>query len=90
MLLCAKTILSFESTNRLSTFIFWFSTGADLIVAQKIQIRFTEPESIFTRRPISHTCGCVLEVPNNYASYPELAEEFANVLDANMWVMDIV
>ncbi|XP_041861569.1 uncharacterized protein LOC121652708 isoform X2 [Melanotaenia boesemani] len=67
-----------------------FCTGADLIVAQKIQVRFTDPESIFTRRPTSHTCGCVLEVPNNYASYPELAEEFTNILDANMWVMDIV
>ncbi|XP_047674653.1 macrophage mannose receptor 1-like [Tachysurus fulvidraco] len=30
----------------------------------------------FTRSPQSHTCGCVLEVPNNYTSYPELAEEF--------------
>ncbi|CAL9699778.1 unnamed protein product [Knipowitschia caucasica] len=67
-----------------------FCRGADLLVAQKIQVQFIEPESMFTRRPTSHTCGCLLEVPNNYASYPELAEEFTNVLDANMWVMDII
>jgi len=79
-----------QQTLHIIYLFFWFSTGADLVVAQKIQVRFTEPESMFTRRPTSHTCGCVLEVPNNYASYPELAEEFMNVLDANVWVMDIV
>ncbi|KAF4092325.1 hypothetical protein AMELA_G00019490 [Ameiurus melas] len=64
--------------------------SADLLVAQNIQVQFMEPENMFTRTPQAHTCGCVLEVPNNYASYPELAEEFINALDANMWVMDII
>ncbi|XP_061639101.1 uncharacterized protein LOC133482700 [Phyllopteryx taeniolatus] len=67
-----------------------FCTGADLLVAQKIYVRFFEPENTFTRRPMSHTCGCVLELPNNYGSYPELAEEFDSILNANMWVMDII
>ncbi|XP_057702771.1 uncharacterized protein LOC130922187 isoform X2 [Corythoichthys intestinalis] len=62
----------------------------DLLVVQKIYVRFFEPENVFTRRPIAHTCGCVLELPNNYGSYPELAEEFDHILDANMWVMDII
>lgn len=66
------------------------STGADLLVVDKIHVRFIEPDSMFSRSPQSHTCGCVLEVPNNYISYPELAEEFGNVLDANIWVMDII
>ncbi|KAF5887204.1 uncharacterized protein DAT39_022332 [Clarias magur] len=67
-----------------------FCTGADLLVSQFIHVRFTEPKSTFTRSPQSHTCGCVLEVPNNYGSYLELAEDFTSVLDANMWVMDII
>ncbi|XP_076869719.1 uncharacterized protein LOC143521007 [Brachyhypopomus gauderio] len=67
-----------------------FCTGADLLVASAIHVRFVEPNSAFTRSPQAHTCGCVLEVPNNYTSYPELAEEFGSVLDANIWVMDII
>jgi len=63
--------------------------GADLLVTEFINVRFVQPNSSFTRSPQSHTCGCVLEIPNNYTSYLELAEEFANVLEANMWVMDI-
>lgn len=52
-------------------------------------VQFIQPNSFFTRSPQSHTCVCVLEVPNNYTSYLELAEEFANALDANIRVMDI-
>lgn len=74
-----------------SHIIFVFSSiGADLLVAKEIHVHFVEPKSTFTRSPQSHTCGCVLKVPNNYGSYLELAEEFTSVLDANVWVIDII
>ncbi|XP_055076722.2 uncharacterized protein [Misgurnus anguillicaudatus] len=84
-----KRFIKHCSDVRLRKFL-RFCTGADLLVARFIHVRFVQPQSSFTRSPQSHTCGCVLEVPNNYTSYPELAEEFINILDANIWVMDIV
>lgn len=65
-------------------------SGSDLMTVEQIQVRFVAWESKFTRRPISHTCGCVLEVPHSYSSFVELREEFDLVLTSGVWVMDIV
>ncbi|XP_053348743.1 uncharacterized protein LOC128519158 isoform X1 [Clarias gariepinus] len=78
-----KRFIKNSSDVRLRKFL-RFCTGADLLVAKFIHARFIQPKSFSTRGPQSHTCGCVLEVPNNYTSYLELAEEFANVLDADI------
>lgn len=65
-------------------------TGADVLIASSIKVRFVEPLSDFSRTPVAHTCGYVLEFPNSYGSYLELAEELTELLDSKVWVMDIV
>lgn len=69
-----------------------FCTGAHILVCRSIQIRFVIPENEneILRNPVAHACGCLLEIPNTYSSYVEFAEEFNNVLDSDIWVMDIV
>ncbi|KAK0142181.1 hypothetical protein N1851_020117 [Merluccius polli] len=66
-----------------------FTTGSDLISCTKIQVVFTKM-SDFSRRPIGHTCGFVLEVSDSYDNFPDFRSEFNAVLDSNIWVMDIV
>jgi len=76
-------------SDRLSKFV-RFCTGADVMVCPVIHIRLVESVNAFARSPVAHTCGCVVEVPNNYASYMELTEEFTALLDSCVWVMDII
>ncbi|KAK5874178.1 hypothetical protein PBY51_019151 [Eleginops maclovinus] len=66
-----------------------FTTGSDIITCTKIQVVFTKM-SDFSRRPIGHTCGFVLEVSDSYDNFPDFRSEFSAVLDSNIWVMDIV
>ena len=66
-----------------------YCTGADIIITDKIHVKLVESMSDFSRLPIGHTCGNVLELPNTYASYAEMNEELCNLLDSNIWVMDI-
>lgn len=58
-----------------------FLTGSDAITVDKITLTFTNIEG-FTRRPIAHTCGPVLELPSTYRSYPELRSDFDNILSS--------
>lgn len=58
-----------------------FLTGSDAITVDKISLTFTNIEG-FTRRPIAHTCGPVLELPSTYQSYPELRSDFDNILSS--------
>ena len=56
-----------------------FITGADAICVSHINADFTKLEGL-GRRPIAHTCSCVLELPSTYDSYAEFRAEFTNVL----------
>ena len=45
----------------------------------------------FSRAPSSHTCGCVLKIPDSYTSVhsvQDLRLEFNSILKSNIWVMD--
>ncbi|KAL2076434.1 hypothetical protein ACEWY4_027962 [Coilia grayii] len=66
-----------------------FTTGSDLIICSKIKVIFTKM-SYLSGRPIGHTCGCVLELPESYDNFPQFRSEFNKVLESNIWVMDIV
>ena len=66
-----------------------YVAGADLMLKVKIWIRFVEyPENM--RRPVSHTCGCVLDLAFDYKSFLEFRTEFKCVLESNVCVMDFV
>jgi len=61
-----------------------------MMVRNKISVRFVAPTTLFRRSPVAHTCGCVLELQDNYESMQELREEFDSIFHAGVWVMDIV
>ncbi|KAL3861531.1 hypothetical protein ACJMK2_007560 [Sinanodonta woodiana] len=67
-----------------------FVTGADLLTVQKISVRLVRIDSEFIRRPIAHTCGCVLELSSNYESFVEFRREFNGILESKIWIMDII
>jgi len=73
---------------KLTTFL-RFTTASDVIVTDTLTILFTDSEGL-QRRPISHTCGCTLEVPSTYGSFCELREEFMAILNSDRWEMNTV
>lgn len=74
--------------EKLSKFL-RFCTGSNLIVSDSINVEFTAM-SDFTRRPVAHTCGMFLELPDSYESFPEFRTEFNEILKSNVWVMDVI
>ena len=59
-----------------------------MLLGKEIKVQLVTPESLFTRRPIAHTCSCTLELPNNYKSVIELRNEFSSILKSDVWTMD--
>ena len=51
-----------------------FLIGSDAVVVQKIDIAYYKADNESCRRPISHTCGSFLELPNFFNNFYELRE----------------
>ena len=66
-----------------------FCTGADLLITKKISVAFVSISGL-ARRPVSHTCTSLLELPRSYDSFPQFRTEFMGILESNIWVMDII
>ena len=68
-----------------------FTTGSSLMIAKRISIKFNMLSGL-ARRPIAHTCGCVLELPSTYLSYLDFEQEFKAILsdDEYNWQMDAI
>ena len=66
-----------------------YTTGADMICTDKLEIMFVEMPEGVSRRIIAHTCGPVMELPTSYTSYVEFKEEFLNLLHSGYWSMDL-
>ena len=66
-----------------------FCTGSDLFLGKNIIVEFTQIQGL-QRRPVAHTCGCVLELSVHYDNYPDFSSEMNKVLSSNVWVMDII
>ena len=56
-----------------------FTTGSSALMAENIIVTFNSTTGM-ARRPIAHTCGCVLELPSSYVSYLEFEAEFSAIL----------
>ncbi|OWF36924.1 hypothetical protein KP79_PYT02640 [Mizuhopecten yessoensis] len=70
-----------------------FCTGSDVMTQREIHIRFISSDaSKNVRCSLSHTCGCVLEIPRSYAEdpYVSLKADFLTLLKNRYWQMDIV
>ena len=74
--------------GKLATFL-RFTTASDMLLTDTLKIVFTSYEGL-QRRPVAHTCGFTLDVPNTYSKFCELREEFMGILSADGWEMNIV
>lgn len=83
-----KKFIRGMDVTQLKSFLM-FVTGADVLCVPTIHVQFTELDGI-ARRPIAHTCGCVLELPSTYDEYTEFRAEFSNVLAKEKWQNDIM
>ena len=72
----------------LATFL-RFVTVCDLMLFHSWEIAFTQLDGC-ARRLVAHTCTNTLELPSTYQSFPELREEFNQILMADNWEMDIL
>lgn len=66
-----------------------FTTGSSVCMTRKISIIFNTLCG-FSRRHISHTCSCMLELSSSYVTYLDLVNEFDHVLAQPevSWCMD--
>ncbi|XP_030290693.1 uncharacterized protein LOC115592255 isoform X3 [Sparus aurata] len=62
-----------------------FCTGSDLVVTDSIYVEFEEMTE-FTRRPIGHTCGKILQLADSFENFPDFRSEFNAVLESNVWI----
>ncbi len=84
-----KTYIRGSKQEELRLFL-RFVTGSSVLLAKHIVISFNNLTGL-ARRPISHTCNCMLELPINYSSYPEFELELSRILKNEMsWFMDAV
>ena len=66
-----------------------FCTGSNLLTSGQIQVEFIA-QSSFTRRPIGRTCGMILQLSENYDSFPDFRSELNSILPSNIWITNIV
>jgi hypothetical protein len=66
-----------------------FCTGSDLMINKEVKVAFVNVSGL-ARRPVAHTCSCLLELSKSYESFPQFRSEFMAVLRSNIWVMDII
>lgn len=66
-----------------------FVTGSSVSLSRTISVSFNGLEGL-ARRPIGHTCSCMLELSTSYTSYLEFVTEFKYILNNPefSWKMD--
>ncbi len=65
-----------------------FITGSSVILNNEISVSFNSLSGL-ARRPISHTCSCLIELSTSYMSYPEFEKEMLTVLSSeSAFIMD--
>ena len=68
-----------------------FTTGSSVLIAKCLEIHFNRLSG-FSRRPIAHTCDCMLELPVCYTNYSDFHAEWMAILnDPELcWFMDSI
>ena len=56
-----------------------FITGSSVLIARFIMVTFNRLDGL-SRRPITHTCTCTIELPSTYKSYIDFEEEFQSII----------
>ena len=68
-----------------------FCTGSSVCIGKPITICFNNISG-FGRRPIAHTCDCLLELSRSYSTYQDFSAEFMSILsnEDNGWLIDAI
>lgn len=68
-----------------------FTTGSSVLTVPSLTVQFNRLSGL-ARRPIAHTCSCVLELPVCYANYSDFHSEWMSILnDPELcWFMDSI
>ena len=68
-----------------------FVTGSSVMLPEGIFVTFNGSSDLM-RRPIAHTCSCLLELSSTYVSYLDFEHEFHAVLSDKeySWQMDVI
>ena len=68
-----------------------FVTGSSVLTVKNLEVQFNRLSGI-ARRPIAHTCSCLLELPVCYANYCDFHDEWMSILnDPELcWFMDSI
>jgi len=67
-----------------------FTTGSSALMAKQISITFNSTTGA-ARRPIAHTCGCVLDLPSTFFSYLDFEADFTAILNEDYsWEMHAI
>ena len=68
-----------------------FVSGSSVCLDKKITVSFNDLSGL-SRRPIAHTCDCMLELPLSYISYRDFTTEFRSVLSDTQftWYMNAI
>ena len=67
-----------------------FTMGSSVCMSKHIEVRLNSLTGL-ARRPISHTCSCILELelPSSYEKFKDFTHVFQAVLsDESSWAMD--
>ena len=59
-----------------------------MMCIKELRVSFVNLDGL-AQRPVAHTCGCVLELPVTYESFPQFREEMNDVLNSWYWGIDI-
>ena len=67
-----------------------FVTGSSVCFGKRITVSFNNLTGL-ARRPVVHTCDCLLDLPVSYSSYMEFTAEFKSILcnPEHMWSMTL-
>lgn len=83
------TFIGNSKENELRSFL-RFTTGSSVVLDTTIKVSFNALRGL-ARRPISHTCDCLLELPTSYGTYLEFEKEFNSILSTeDSWTLDSV
>lgn len=68
-----------------------FVTGSSVLTVKNLEVQFNRLSGV-ARRPIAHTCSCLLELPVCYANYCDFHDEWMSILnDPELcWFMDSI
>lgn len=65
-----------------------FVTGQTCVPKRNISIQFSNLSGA-ERRPVAHTCGYLIEIPETYDNYNDFETEFRNVLQSDILRFDV-